>query len=144
EPCGRPILSPRQGERWLGEAETERGSNLICDCSGPPRPQDRNFARGRPFQSRTNHRDLDMALRDLTDIDLEQRIATLSKELATLKRTMTRRGGGYVEEGRDMAMDAYSDIAERVSNSLPYVRKRARMVEATARDHPAAAAAVGL
>lgn len=92
----------------------------------------------------TNHRDLDMALRDLTDIDLEHQIAALSKELAALRKTATKRGSGYYEDGRDMAMDAYSDIAERVSQSLPYVRKRARMVEATARDHPTAAAIVGV
>jgi hypothetical protein len=82
--------------------------------------------------------------RDLTDIDLEQQVFALSKELATLKRTMAKRGGGYYEDGRDMTMDTYSDIAERISHSLPYFRKRARMVEATARDHPAASAAVGL
>ncbi len=82
--------------------------------------------------------------RDLPDIDLEQQVAALSKELAGLKRTVARRGGGYYEDGRDLAVDTYSDLAERVSHSLPYFRKRARMVEATARDHPAAAAAVGL
>lgn len=85
-----------------------------------------------------------MALRDLTDIDLERQVAALSKELAALKRTVTRRGGGYYEDGRDMAVDAWSEIADRVSRGLPHVRRRARMVEATARDHPAATAAVGL
>jgi hypothetical protein len=82
--------------------------------------------------------------RDLTDIDLEQQVATLSRELAALRKVMARRGGGYYEDGRDMAMDTYSDIAERISRSLPSFRKRAHMVEATARDHPVAAAAVGL
>lgn len=85
-----------------------------------------------------------MAFRDLTDMDLEQQAAALSKELAALKKAVARRGSGYYEDGRDMAMDTYSDIAERVSHSLPHLRKRARMVEATARDHPAATAAVGL
>jgi hypothetical protein len=85
-----------------------------------------------------------MTLRDLTDIDLERQVDALSKELVALRRSVARRGGGYYEDGRDMALDAYSDIAERVSHSLPYIRKRARMVEATARDHPAATAAVGL
>ena len=85
-----------------------------------------------------------MAFRDLTDIDLDQQVAALSKELAALKKTLARRGGGYYQDGREMVMDAYSDIAERVSGSLPHFRRRARMVEATARDHPAATAAVGL
>lgn len=82
--------------------------------------------------------------RDLTDLDLEQQVAALSKELATLKRSAAKRGSSYLEDGRDMAFDAYSDIAGRISHSLPHLRKRARMVETTARDHPAAAAAVGL
>lgn len=85
-----------------------------------------------------------MAFRDLTDIDLEQQVAALSKELAALRRTVARRGSGYYEDGRGIAMDTYSDIAQRVSDSLPYFRRRARMLEATARDHPAATAAVGL
>lgn len=85
-----------------------------------------------------------MAFRDLTDIDLERQVDALSKELAALRRTVARHGGGYYGDGRDIAIGAYSDIAERVSHGLPYIRKRARMVEATARDHPAATAAVGL
>jgi hypothetical protein len=88
---------------------------------------------------------MDMAgFRDLTDVDLEQQVAALSKELAALKRTIAKRGGGLYEDGRDMAFDTYSDIAGRISRSLPYFRGRARVVEATARDHPAAVAAVGL
>jgi hypothetical protein len=85
-----------------------------------------------------------MAFRDLTEIDLERQVAALSKELAALRRSVARRGSDYYEDGRGVAIDAYSDIAERVSHSLPHIRKRARMVEATARDHPAATAAVGL
>lgn len=85
-----------------------------------------------------------MALRGLTDIDLERQVTSLSKELAALKKAVAEHGGDYYEDGRGMAMDYYSDIADRISHSLPAMRKRARAVEATARDHPAAAAAVGL
>lgn len=85
-----------------------------------------------------------MAFRGLTDMDIERQVATLSQELAALKKAMARRGGTYYEESRDMARDYYSDIAEWLGNSLPALRKRARGVEATARDHPAAAVAVGL
>lgn len=85
-----------------------------------------------------------MAFRGLTDMDIERQVATLSQELAALKKAMARRGGTYYEESRDMARDYYSDIAEWLGNSLPAFRKRARGVEATARDHPAAAVAVGL
>ncbi|MEQ1937164.1 hypothetical protein ABMA46_02820 [Mesorhizobium sp. CN5-321] len=82
--------------------------------------------------------------RDLTDVDLEHQIAALSKELTTLKKAVARRGSGYYEDGRDMAMDYYSDLSDRIAQSLPHIRKRARMVEETARDHPAATVAVGL
>jgi hypothetical protein len=82
--------------------------------------------------------------RDLTDVDLEHQIAALSKELTTLKKAVARRGSGYYEDSRDMAMDYYSDLSDRIAQSLPHIRKRARMVEETARDHPAATVAVGL
>jgi hypothetical protein len=84
------------------------------------------------------------SLSHLTDLDLEQQVATLSKELAALKKSLSRRGGGYFDDSRDAAWDFYSDIAERVSDGLPYMRKRARALEDTARDHPATTAAIGL
>jgi ElaB/YqjD/DUF883 family membrane-anchored ribosome-binding protein len=81
---------------------------------------------------------------DMTDIDLEKQIASLSKELAALKKAASKRGGAYYEEGRDAAWDTYADLAGRVGDHLPALRKRARALEGTARDHPATAAAVGL
>ncbi|HEY4191348.1 MAG TPA: hypothetical protein VGM46_01770 [Mesorhizobium sp.] len=81
---------------------------------------------------------------DMTDIDLEKQIASLSKELAALKKTASKRGKAYYDEGRDAAWDSYSDLAERISDALPGLRKRAKVIEGTARDHPATAAAVGL
>jgi ElaB/YqjD/DUF883 family membrane-anchored ribosome-binding protein len=81
--------------------------------------------------------------RDLTDVDLEHQVAALSKELTALKKAVAKRGGGYYDDGREMAMDAYSEIADRISQSLPALRKRARAVESTARENPAATVAVG-
>ncbi len=81
---------------------------------------------------------------DLNDIDLEKQVAALSRELSALKRTVARRGGSYYESGREAAAESYSDLMDRISDHLPAVRRRAHALETTARDHPAATAAVGL
>ena len=80
----------------------------------------------------------------LSDIDLDKQIAALSKELAGLKKVVAKRGGAYYEDGRDAALDTYSDLAGRLRDAMPTIRKQGRVIERSARDHPAAAAAVGL
>ena len=85
-----------------------------------------------------------MAFSSIRDIDLEKQIAGLSKELAALKRELSRRSGSYYADGRDAVSDYYADIAERIGERLPDLRRRAKAIESSARDHPAAAAAVGL
>lgn len=80
----------------------------------------------------------------LNDIDLEKEVQTLSRELASLKRAVSKRGGAYYDGGREAAWDLYSDVADRIGDALPSIRKRARALETTARDHPATAATVGL
>ncbi len=82
----------------------------------------------------------------LTDIDLEKQVATLSKELAALRKSVAERGSAYYEDGRDAAWDYYSDLADRIGHRLPALGlgKRARALEVTARDNPATAAVVGL
>jgi hypothetical protein len=80
----------------------------------------------------------------LSDIDLEKQVTALSRELAALKKAVSKRGAAYFEDGRDTASDYYSDLAERFSDALPAIRRQGRAIEKTARDHPATAAAVGL
>lgn len=80
----------------------------------------------------------------LSDIDLDKQVAALSRELAALKKAVSRRGSVYYEDGRDAALDTYSDLAGRLRDAMPAIRKQGRVVEKSARDHPAAAAAVGL
>ncbi len=86
------------------------------------------------------------SLSTMTDIDLEKQVAALSKELAALRKTVTKRGGAMYEDGRDAAWDYYADLADRIGHKLPSLAlgKRARALEGTARDHPATVAAVGL
>jgi hypothetical protein len=81
---------------------------------------------------------------DKTDFDLEKQIGLLSRELAALKKAVSKRGGAYYEEGRDAAWDAYSDLAGRIGEHLPSLRRRARAIEGSAREHPATTAAIGL
>ena len=80
----------------------------------------------------------------LSDIDLDKQVAALSRELAALKKAVSRRGGAYYEDGRDVASDYYAQLAERFGEALPAIRRRGKAIERTARDHPATAAAVGL
>lgn len=77
---------------------------------------------------------------DISDIDLEKQIASLSKELAALKKAAAKRGGGYLDEGRQAASDVYSGLADRIGDQLPVLRRRAVALEERARDHPAATA----
>jgi ElaB/YqjD/DUF883 family membrane-anchored ribosome-binding protein len=84
------------------------------------------------------------SLSSLSDLDIDKQVAALSRELAALKKTVSRRGGAYYEDGRDAASDYYTQIAARLADSLPSIRKQGRAIERTARDHPATAAAVGL
>jgi len=76
--------------------------------------------------------------------DLETQVARLSKELAALKKTMSRRGSDAYDVARDAADDVYGDLRDRLLDALPLVRKRARAAEQVARDNPAMAAVVGL
>ncbi|MFD2058899.1 hypothetical protein ACFSQT_39235 [Mesorhizobium calcicola] len=79
-----------------------------------------------------------------SDIDLDKQVAALTRDLASLKKAVSRRGGAYYEDGRDAALDTYSDLAGRLRDAMPAIRKQGRVIEKSARDHPAAAAAVGL
>jgi len=84
------------------------------------------------------------SLSTITDVDLDKQVAVLSRELAALRKVVAKRGGAYYEDGRDAASDYYAQLADRISEALPAIRKQGRAIERTARDHPATAAAVGL
>ncbi|MDX8515058.1 glycine zipper domain-containing protein [Mesorhizobium captivum] len=79
-----------------------------------------------------------------TDHDLERRFAALSRQVDDFRRALAKRGDAYYEDGREAASDYYSQLAERLNEALPAIRRRGRALERTARDHPATAAAVGL
>ena len=80
----------------------------------------------------------------LSDLDLDKKVASLSRQLDDLKRTLAKHGDAYVEDGREAASDYYARLGERLHEALPAIRRRGRAIERTARDNPAATAAVGL
>lgn len=76
--------------------------------------------------------------------DLDARLAYLTKEMSSLKKTLSRRSADAYDDARDTASDLYSDLRERFSDALPVVSKHARAAGEVARGHPATAAVVGL
>ncbi|RUW30161.1 DUF883 family protein [Mesorhizobium sp. M1E.F.Ca.ET.041.01.1.1] len=79
-----------------------------------------------------------------TDHDLDKQFAALSHELDDLRKALAKRGDAYYEDGREATSDYYSQLADRLHEALPAIRRRGRALERTARNHPATAAAVGL
>lgn len=71
------------------------------------------------------------------DDDLERRLNSLSKEIAALSRGARRHGSHAYDGTRDHAVELYEDIAERLHDMMPHLRKKAHMAERTARENPA-------
>lgn len=83
-------------------------------------------------------------LRDDLVESLEAQVASLRKEVSGLRKNLSKRGAKAYDSASESAGDLYEELAERWAEALPHVRKRARAVEQTARDNPAAAVAVGM
>lgn len=85
--------------------------------------------------------------RDDVSDEVRSEIDALRHELSSLRKQVARRGAGAFRQSRhagDEFVDVLRDYAEA---ALPDMRRKARYVEKTARDHPmttAATAAVGL
>jgi hypothetical protein len=81
---------------------------------------------------------------NLIDIDLEQQVADLRKELSALRRAVSRGGSSLYEDASDTLSSYFSEIGERIGPSLTGLRRQARSAERMAYDHPAVVAGVGL
>ncbi|MDG4885018.1 hypothetical protein [Mesorhizobium sp. WSM4884] len=79
-----------------------------------------------------------------TDHDLDKQFAALSRQLDDLRKTLAKRGDAYYEDSREAASDYYSQLADRLHEALPAIRRKGKALERTAHDHPATVAAVGL
>ena len=82
--------------------------------------------------------------RGLFDVDLEEQVSDLRKEMSALKRVVAKRGADFYEDAEDTVSNYLSDLAGRVGPSLVGLRRQARSVERVAYDHPTVVAAVGL
>jgi hypothetical protein len=76
--------------------------------------------------------------------NLEAQLASLRKEVKSLRKVAAKRGASAYEDASEGVAHLYEEIAERVAESLPPLKKSARRVEQQARENPAAVAAVGL
>lgn len=76
--------------------------------------------------------------------DLEAQVARLSRELSSLRKSLSKRSSGAYDDARDAASDVYGDLRHKVFDLLPSMRRQAGAAERVARDNPAAAAVVGL
>jgi prefoldin subunit 5 len=74
--------------------------------------------------------------------DLQDEIAALSKQLASLRKSIRKRGYAAYGDGRDSAVDLYGEAWERLQEALPMLRKRATQAERAAVDNPLTTAAV--
>ena len=76
--------------------------------------------------------------------DLEAQIAKLSREVASLKKTLKKRGAAVYDETSERAADAYEDILSRISEAMPDIKRQSRAVKQAAHDNPVATAVVGV
>ena len=53
-------------------------------------------------------------------------MAHLTKEMSSLKKSLSKRGSDAYDDARDTAADFYGELRDRFGEALPVVRKRAR------------------
>lgn len=76
--------------------------------------------------------------------DIEKQITRLSEELASLRRTVAKRGAKSYVDSVELASDTYDELRNRFGEALPHIRRGAQTIERSARNNPAAAAVIGL
>jgi ElaB/YqjD/DUF883 family membrane-anchored ribosome-binding protein len=76
--------------------------------------------------------------------DLEAQIARLSREVASLKKTLNKRGAAIYDDTSERAADLYDDVLARISDAIPDIKRQSRAVKKAAHDNPVATAVVGV
>jgi len=84
-----------------------------------------------------------MAQHSLMDVDLEEQVSALRKELGALKKIVARRGSDFYDDASDSFSNYLGSLAE-LAPSLSGLRKQARAMEKVTYDHPAVVAGIGL
>ncbi len=80
---------------------------------------------------------------NLIDMDMEEQIAALRKELGQLNRAVARRGSSLYDDASERMGDYLADLSDYIP-SMSVLRKRAKGAGRMAYDHPAVVATVGL
>ncbi len=75
---------------------------------------------------------------------LADQIQSLQDELKALRKQASKRGSQSYNEARDSAADLVEDIRDSLAPAVAQLRRQARHAGDTARENPAATAAVGL
>jgi len=76
--------------------------------------------------------------------DMQDQIARLNREVSSLRKTISQRGGAAYSDARDSAGDLYEDLWDRVHDAMPDWRQGARRARESARDNPVVTAAVAV
>lgn len=82
--------------------------------------------------------------RDDLENDLEDQVAYLRKEVASLTKALSKRGADLADDARGGAADLYQEIAGRIADSIPLLRRQANRANRSVHENPAIAAAVGI
>jgi len=78
---------------------------------------------------------------DLAD-DLRDQIASLSQEIAAMRKQMMRRGRGAFRDSRHVSEDIVDTVRDYLSSAMPEIRRSAYHLQDRAREHPGTTAAV--
>jgi hypothetical protein len=88
---------------------------------------------------------------DPREIDLQEQVRMLGKEVASLRKAAAKRSNNFYEQANELygqasgtASEYYADIIDAIRAAMPGIRRRARAAETTALQNPAIVAAVGL
>lgn len=82
--------------------------------------------------------------RDEIKSDLEDQVAHLTRQVASLTKAMSKRGASALADGRESAAELYEEFHDRFAEAMPAVRRQARVARKAAHDHPVAIALVGV
>jgi ElaB/YqjD/DUF883 family membrane-anchored ribosome-binding protein len=77
-----------------------------------------------------------------TQAEIEDQIAALRREVASLTRSLSRSGASAFDSLEERASDLYGYVQDRSPEVVRELRKQAKQIESTARANPVASVAV--
>jgi ElaB/YqjD/DUF883 family membrane-anchored ribosome-binding protein len=77
-----------------------------------------------------------------TQAEIEDQIAALRDEVASLTRSLSKSGSAAFDRIEDRASDLYGYVQDRSPEVVRELRKQARHIESTARENPVASIAL--